>query len=222
MSKKQTRVDKIKLNIDTPLITTSVEIEKLKYDEFIPKHPKRKGIYTKLYNLLLKHYNKFKLDNVSKETNYNISNYDLQKMVLNIEKGIFNYTLVNHSAQDWNNIFETYYINCCVRVYSNLNPDSCLKNTNLIHRLFKREFEPEKLAYFNNEQRFPERYKEIMKNYEDNLPKYAEEQEDEDGVFTCGKCKSQKTSYYQMQTRSADEPMTTFVSCKNCGARWKC
>ena len=29
-------------------------------------------------------------------------------------------------------------------------------------------------------------------------------------------------SYYQLQTRSADEPMTTFVTCINCGARWKC
>ena len=40
--------------------------------------------------------------------------------------------------------------------------------------------------------------------------------------FTCGKCKTKKCSYYQLQTRSADEPMTTFVSCLNCGARWKC
>jgi hypothetical protein len=26
----------------------------------------------------------------------------------------------------------------------------------------------------------------------------------------------------QMQTRSADEPMTTFVSCVACGNKWKC
>ena len=39
--------------------------------------------------------------------------------------------------------------------------------------------------------------------------------------FQCGKCKQRKTIYYQMQTRSADEPMTTFVSCVNCGNRWK-
>ena len=41
-------------------------------------------------------------------------------------------------------------------------------------------------------------------------------------TFTCRKCKSKKCSYYQMQTRSADEPMTTFVSCLECGCRWKC
>lgn len=42
-----------------------------------------------------------------------------------------------------------------------------------------------------------------------------------EGIFKCAKCKLKKTSYYQMQTRSADEPMTTFVSCINCGNRWK-
>lgn len=40
-------------------------------------------------------------------------------------------------------------------------------------------------------------------------------------MFTCGKCKSKKCTYTQLQTRSSDEPMTTFVYCMNCGHRWK-
>ena len=39
--------------------------------------------------------------------------------------------------------------------------------------------------------------------------------------FKCGRCKQRKCKYYQLQTRSADEPMTTFVTCVNCGNRWK-
>ena len=39
--------------------------------------------------------------------------------------------------------------------------------------------------------------------------------------FQCGKCKQRKCTYYQMQTRSADEPMTTFVTCIVCNNRWK-
>lgn len=39
--------------------------------------------------------------------------------------------------------------------------------------------------------------------------------------FKCHKCGQRKTTYFQMQTRSADEPMTTFVTCVNCNAHWK-
>lgn len=59
--------------------------------------------------------------------------------------------------------------------------------------------------------------------HEENMfaAKGAEEQQAETDMFKCGKCKGRKTRYYQMQTRSADEPMTTFVTCINCGNRWK-
>jgi DNA-directed RNA polymerase subunit M/transcription elongation factor TFIIS len=46
--------------------------------------------------------------------------------------------------------------------------------------------------------------------------------EDYEGMFKCRKCKSKKTTYYQMQTRSADEPMTTYVTCMECSLKWKC
>lgn len=39
--------------------------------------------------------------------------------------------------------------------------------------------------------------------------------------FKCGRCGQRKCTYYQMQTRSADEPMTTFVTCVNCNNHWK-
>ncbi|KAJ9446336.1 Transcription elongation factor TFIIS [Diplonema papillatum] len=39
--------------------------------------------------------------------------------------------------------------------------------------------------------------------------------------FTCGRCGQNKTTYFQMQTRSADEPMTTFVTCVSCSNAWK-
>ena len=46
-------------------------------------------------------------------------------------------------------------------------------------------------------------------------------------MFVCSRCQRQgkkatNCSYYQLQTRSADEPMTTYVSCLECGQRWKC
>ena len=51
--------------------------------------------------------------------------------------------------------------------------------------------------------------------YEINLEAATEE-------FTCYRCGKNKCTYYELQTRSADEPMTTFVNCLDCGNRWKC
>jgi DNA-directed RNA polymerase subunit M/transcription elongation factor TFIIS len=59
-------------------------------------------------------------------------------------------------------------------------------------------------------------HKELRKQY------LTHENKNQEGFFVCGRCKSNKTTYYQMQTRSADEPMTVFVSCLNCDRNWKC
>lgn len=43
----------------------------------------------------------------------------------------------------------------------------------------------------------------------------------ETDLLKCGKCRKRNCTYNQIQTRSADEPMTTFVMCNSCGHRWK-
>ena len=40
-------------------------------------------------------------------------------------------------------------------------------------------------------------------------------------IYQCRKCKKRKCTIRQMQTRSADEPMTTFVKCIECGTEWR-
>jgi DNA-directed RNA polymerase subunit M/transcription elongation factor TFIIS len=42
----------------------------------------------------------------------------------------------------------------------------------------------------------------------------------EEGVLKCPKCSQSRTFSYSKQTRSADEPMTTFATCMNCKHKW--
>lgn len=42
-----------------------------------------------------------------------------------------------------------------------------------------------------------------------------------DGMYQCRKCGGRKTTQTQLQTRSADEPMTLFIKCFTCGNQWK-
>tara|TARA_B110000908_G_scaffold168240_1_gene222770 strand:+ start:4084 stop:4557 length:474 start_codon:yes stop_codon:yes gene_type:complete len=44
---------------------------------------------------------------------------------------------------------------------------------------------------------------------------------DEKTLLQCGRCKKFTVSYYQRQTRSADEPMTCFAKCHSCDRSWK-
>jgi DNA-directed RNA polymerase subunit M/transcription elongation factor TFIIS len=164
-------------------------------DRFIPKHPYREKIYNKFLNLF-------------KKLNYtDLTDTDLQKMALNIERGCFNQTLCQaslHQKDSWNSEFQTKYSSKVVRIYTNLNPDSYLKNTNLFKRLFRKEFTEFELVSFTQEQIFPERFIQIQKEYDALQPKIIKKEEVPDGVFTCGRCKSKKTTYYQLQTRSAE------------------
>ena len=68
----------------------------------------------------------------------------------------------------------------------------------------------------------PEKWKTLIENKKiRDENKYIPKIEASTDDFTCGKCKSTKCTYYQLQTRSADEPMTTFVTCLDCGNRFK-
>ena len=73
----------------------------------------------------------------------------------------------------------------------------------------------------------PERWAGLLQEKADrDHNMYAPKQGNTD-MFVCGRCKkagkkADNCSYYQLQTRAADEPMTTYVSCLECGMRWKC
>ena len=96
----------------------------------------------------------------------------------------------------------------------------------LLYRLLRKEVKSQDLPSMRPDQLQPDglysRTAFKLRTKELAIEQMRMKEEDYDGLFKCGKCKSVKTTYYQMQTRSADEPMTTYVTCKNCSNRWKC
>ncbi|KAI9668860.1 MAG: RNA polymerase II elongation factor [Alyxoria varia] len=75
---------------------------------------------------------------------------------------------------------------------------------------------PEELK---SEKRIAEDKAMAKENFEKAM--VAQEERSISTSLVCGKCKERKVSYSQAQTRSADEPMTTFCECIVCGNRWK-
>lgn len=193
-------------------------MKQIELDKLIPNHPTRKRIYEKFQNLINKYIDK---------NDYNLD--DIMKIAINLERGIFNYTISIYPNkkinETWNNYFNNLYIDRAVKIYNNLNPDSSLQNKKLLQRLLSKEFNEFEIASFNSEQLFPEKWKELcdkhLTNINDDLPEQIKLEDRADGLFKCGKCKSYKTEYNEKQTRSADEPTTKFCYCHKCGNRWK-
>ena len=96
----------------------------------------------------------------------------------------------------------------------------------LVRKLQLKQLDSKRLAWYPAEILWPDGpfATAIIQNRERDmhLERIKARDEDYDGILQCRKCKSNKTEYYQLQTRSADEPMTTYATCKKCGNKWKC
>ena len=70
---------------------------------------------------------------------------------------------------------------------------------------------------------YPELWESLLLKSAKKLAALGKENNQQGSTFfKCSKCRQNNCVYFQMQTRSADEPMTTFITCLNCGNRWKC
>ncbi|XP_018415135.1 PREDICTED: transcription elongation factor A protein 2 [Nanorana parkeri] len=98
------------------------------------------------------------------------------------------------------------------------------KNPDLRKNVLCGAITPEQIAIMTCEEMASNELKEMRKAMtkaaiqEHQMGKTGGTQTD---LFSCGKCKKKNCTYTQVQTRSADEPMTTFVVCNECGNRWK-
>jgi len=139
----------------------------------------------------------------------------------NMEKGIFNYSLKEADrhkiVKKWDNKhFVQIYIDRLRSIVLNLKGD-------IINHINDGTIKPHIVAFMTHQELAPEKWATLIdskskrdKNkFETNIAAATD-------TFTCRKCKGNQCTYYQMQTRSADEPMTTFVTCIPCGNRWKC
>jgi DNA-directed RNA polymerase subunit M/transcription elongation factor TFIIS len=198
-------------------------------DNYIPIQQNRKAVYEKFYNII-----KLQIESNTEYIDYNkkYSEDDIKKFALNLERGVFNWVLSNHKdiieSDTWNDIFKSIYINKAASIIRNINPNDKLGNKYLLKRLLDKEFSEFEICNLKSKQLFPEKYIEFMELNEKDIILQQQKQiyaqpdtSKTEGLFKCGKCKTYKTTYYQLQTRSSDEPMSTFVTCLNCNNRWK-
>jgi len=156
--------------------------------------------------------------NIREKLNKIIQN---EKHTSNLEKGIFNYSLKEAEqrkiVKKWDNhSFIQIYLDRLRSIMTNLKGE-------ILENIKDGTIKPHIVAFMTHQELAPDKWATLIiaktkrdKNkFETNISAATD-------TFTCRKCKGNQCTYYQMQTRSADEPMTTFVTCLLCSARWKC
>ena len=87
----------------------------------------------------------------------------------NIEKSIYNYTIKLsvelNITRSWENIiFLKLYLSKVRSIYSNIKPDSYIKNTDFLKRILNGDINIEKISQLTRMEIYPDNWKELIDN----------------------------------------------------------
>ena len=124
---------------------------------------------------------------------------------------------------DWSNkVFWSMYRSRAISIYENLRNGYVKNSENWIPKLKSGEVTPRAFAEMTAVDMCPYRWKASIEHFIETEKKMYLKNQNASIFLWCSRCKKQaKCDYYQLQTRSADEPMTTFVTCLECDRKWK-
>jgi DNA-directed RNA polymerase subunit M/transcription elongation factor TFIIS len=148
--------------------------------------------------------------------------FDDKQIGKNIETGIYNYTVQEASFRQiikkWKNPhFCDIYSGRLRSMVLNIK-----KNKELFEQIKQNQIGPKALAFMTHQEMSPELWKKRIEiKIKRDRSRFSTNIEASTDMFQCRKCKSKKCTYYELQTRSADEPATIFITCLDCGKNWK-
>lgn len=135
-------------------------------------------------------------------------------IAMDIEKGIFEYSLLYIISNNLlKQLFTSIYNHKIDDIINNMK-----NNPEIISDIHENRIKPKMIAFMSPSQLFPKKWeqllakKQIKEEKENNLPTTD--------IYKCRKCEQRKCTVAFLQTRSIDEPMTTFIRCCNCYNTW--
>lgn len=144
-----------------------------------------------------------------------------------VEKGIYCHAIEEANKRyvepKWSSIqFKNIYRNLGRHVIMNVKRTSHVDNKNLSQRISEGKCSAKGLSKMENYDMFPDAWKVLKDKQLKQLKQmYEINKEGLTTQFKCRRCGKRECTYFELQTRSADEPMTTFITCVNCNYHWK-
>ena len=147
--------------------------------------------------------------------------------VLQLERAIYNSTLSEarrrHLVRSWDYpLFAHLYKMTARHISSNFDVNSYVKNIDFFEKFQEGELALASIPGLTAYEIFPSRWKD---QFEQQQIREKSQLEGNRAMatdqFLCTRCWKRECTYYEMQTRSADEPMTIFITCLNCGKHWR-
>jgi transcription elongation factor S-II len=166
-----------------------------------------------------------KIGEILEENEFNLTEYPdiLQKIENSIYDKTVQYARSKNIDESWTNTnFKQLYFTTARHVCTNLDPGSYVRNTKLLREVKEGNINPEDIGGMTPQKIFPAQWKMLMDDkFKKDKHLYEVDKSGATDEFLCRKCGQRECTFYEMQTRSADEPMTIFVTCLSCGNKWK-
>ena len=135
-------------------------------------------------------------------------------MASQIESGIYEFSLLYISNNNYPDDFlNSVYENKCSEILTAFQ-----KNPELLKDLTEHRIKPEIIAFMSPSELCPDNWKKILdkKHLKEEKTNYLPTTD----LYKCRRCGKRKCTVSLLQTRSIDEPMTTFIKCCNCYSMW--
>ena len=180
-------------------------------EEVVPTTPPEQPHRTKVYEICKKYLSTF-LTNIQ---------------CLELEHVIYNASLViakkKHILANWSQpLYQEVYTSLARSLIGNLQPNNYIQNDGLFTRFQKGEVTLSELGSYTFSDLYPEIWKELsIRQFEREKRQLEGNRSMATDQFQCKRCNKRECTFYELQTRSADEPMTIFINCLNCGKHWR-
>jgi len=153
----------------------------------------------------------------------NIKDVDVKELERCIYNASISESVERHVTCHWNNsLFKHIYLTKLRHILGNLIPSSYVQNTKLLDELRSGKYSLESICSLNTYTLCNERWRDFIHRRQQREKRQLEGNKAmATDQFLCMRCHKRECTYYEMQTRSADEPMTIFIQCMNCGKHWR-